>query len=268
MIYIYIVTGLNKRIARAVIALSIVLFALVLLYLVFYAPTALVGESNLYTNNWSGYAAVSSSTAFDSISASWTVPEVASAPVPGYSAVWIGIGGFLERSNRLIQAGTEQDVRSDGSKDYYAWFESLPRPAVNVGRVSPGDLINVRFNKVGDTQSTWHVILSRESKGIITTLVDDDIVIRTNSASTRSAEFIVEAPTAVSGHTVSQLLPLADFGTVTFTHCTTNLGGLGSSTNLYRLTMTNDGTKDGTTLASPSALSGDGFTVNSLGPSH
>ncbi len=262
-------TGLNKRITRRVIAISIVLFAVVLLYLIFYyTPISLVGrESNLYSNNWSGYAAAvtsSSTTAFNSISASWRVPEVASAPAPGYSSVWIGIGGSLERSNRLIQAGTEQDVASDGSKNYYAWFEALPRPTVNVGRVLPGDIINVTINRIGDSQSRWHVTLSRESRGIITTLIDNDVMLTINTRSTGSAEFIVEAPAAVSGRTVAQLLPLADFGKVTFAHCTTNLGGLGSLTNLYKFTMTSDGTNDGMVLASPSALSDDGFDVNGL----
>jgi hypothetical protein len=254
-----------------VIAISIVLFAVVLLYLIFYyTPISLVGrESNLYSNNWSGYAAAvtsSSTTAFNSISASWRVPEVASAPAPGYSSVWIGISGSLERSNRLIQAGTEQDVASDGSKNYYAWFEALPRPTVNVGRVLPGDIINVRIDRVGDPQSTrWHVSLSRESKGIVTTLADSDVTLRINSKSMMgSAEFIVEAPAIVSGRTISQYLPLADFSTVTFTNCTTNLGGIGSLPNLYQFTMTSDGTKDGTLLASPSVLSNDGFKVNRL----
>jgi hypothetical protein len=129
-------TGLNKRITRSVIAVSIILFALVLLYLIFfYTPISLVvKESNLYSNNWSGYAVASSSTTtFNSISASWTVPDVASEPAPGYSSIWIGIGEFLEESNRLIQAGTEQDVASNGVKNYYAWFEALPKPTVNVG---------------------------------------------------------------------------------------------------------------------------------------
>ena len=261
-------TGISRR---AVITVSaIVLFVSLVFYLVFsYMVTSLAVELTLYSNNWSGYAvalprSASAATTFSSISASWTVPAISSATIPGYSSVWIGIGGFLERSNRLIQAGTEQDIASDGSKNYYAWFESLPQPTVNVGRVSPGDLINVRINRVGDPQSTWHVTLSKESKGIITTLIGKDVTIRKNSVSSRSAEFMVEAPAAVSGRTASRLLPLSDFRTVTFANCTTNLGGLDSLTKLYRFIMTSDGTKNGMELASPSALSANGFKVNML----
>jgi hypothetical protein len=78
----------------------------------------------------------------------------------------------------------------------------------------------------------------------------------------------VEAPAVVSGRSTGELLPLANFGTVTFANCTTNLGGLGSLANLNRLVMTSDGTKDGAILASPGAISdgknNGGFSVSSL----
>jgi hypothetical protein len=266
-------SSLKKSTSRIVIAVSTVLSTLVLLYLVFSYSSIFLDakQSDLYSNNWSGYAAFSSSSAsaFDSISASWTVPKVASLPAPGYSSAWIGIGGLLDsESNRLIQVGTEHDVQSGGSTNYYAWFEVLPRPAVNLGAVLPGDIINARINRLDDTQSTWHVTLSRESHENRITLIDNDVVIRTDSASTRSAEFIMEAPTIVS-HAASKLLPVANFDTIAFSHCTTNLGDLGSLKNLYRLTMTSDGTKDGTLLASTSAISkisgDDGFKVKRLG---
>lgn len=266
-----IVRSLNMSISRrAVIAISaIVLFVSLVLYFAFsYMLTSLAGELILYSNNWSGYAvalpgsASATATTFSSISASWIVPAISSATIPGYSSVWLGIGGFLERGNRLIQAGTEQDISSDGSKNYYAWFEALPQPTVNVGPVSPGDLINARISRVGDSQSTWRVTLSKESKGIITTLIDKDITIRINSESSRSAEFMVEAPALVSARTASRLLPLSDFRAVMFSNCTTNLGGLDSLTKLYRFIMTSDGTKNGIELASPSALSANGFKVN------
>jgi hypothetical protein len=256
---------LNKgSVIAGIIALSIVVFAAALVYLIFYEPQA-GGASNLYSNNWSGYAAVSS-TSFDSVSAAWKVPDVASSQEPRYSSIWVGIGGFVERGNRLIQAGTEQDVESNGHKDFYAWFEALPRPPVTVGQVSPGDTVSTQIYKVPGSLSVWHVKLTKESGGVVTTLVDDDVAIRTNSASRASAEFIVEAPTVVSGRATVQLLPLANFGSVTFANCSTSQGSLGSSaTNLYRLAMTSDGTKQGKVLATTGALSSDSFTVTSAG---
>jgi peptidase A4-like protein len=227
-------------------------------------------QSDLYANNWSDYAPLATNSlgtttsAFDSISAHWIVPEVTAASAPVYSSAWIGMGGFSQRGDRLVQAGTEQDVASDGSKNYYAWFEALPRSAVNLGPVSPGDIIDVRINRVGNSQSLWHVTLLRDSKGITDTFIDNDFPIRTNSQSRRSAEFIVEAPAVVSGRTVSRFLPLADFREVSFTNCTTNAGGLGSLTSLYKITMTSDGTKSGTALASATVLKGDAFSVNRL----
>jgi peptidase A4-like protein len=272
-------SSLKKRPNSAIIAVFTILFALVLLYLLFTDTSVFLNgkQSDLYTNNWSGYAATvpssGASSSFNSISASWTVPKVASSPAPGYSSAWIGIGGLLDSgNNRLIQIGTEHDVQADGSKNYYAWFEVLPRPAVNLGSVSPQDSISARINRLDVAQSTWHITLSRESHGISTTLIDTDVAIRTDTASTRSAEFIIEAPAVVS-RTTSKLLPLANFDTVAFSHCTTNLGELGSLKNVYRITMTSDGTKDGALLASTSAISktsgdddgGGEFSVKRIG---
>ncbi len=255
-------TSLNKRATYAIVAISVILSTIMLFFALQKMSTGTIRDTDLYANNWSGYSAVSSDTTFDSISASWTVPEVKSTPAPGYSAVWIGIGGILDKSNKLIQAGTEEDIQADRSKNYYAWVEALPRPAINIGSVLPGDLINVKINKIGNSQSTWHVTLSRESRGIVTTLIENDLVARANSASRGSAEFIVEAPTAVSGSS-NKLLPLADFGSVTFTNCTTNIGDLGSLKNIYKFTMTNDGTREGTRLATPGPLlSNDSFDVD------
>ncbi len=274
-------SSLKKRPNSVVIVVFTIVFALVLLYLLFTNTSVFLNgkQSDLYTNNWSGYAATvpssgAPSSSFNFISASWTVPKIASSQTLGYSSVWTGIGGLLDsRNNRFIQIGTEQDVQADGSMNYYAWFEVLPRPAVNLGSVLPGDSISARINRLDVAQSAWHITILRESHGISTTLADTDVAIRTDTASTRSAEFITEAPAVVS-RTISKLLPLANFDTVAFSHCTTNLGELGSLKNIYRISMTNDGTKDGTLLASTSAISktngnngegGGGFSVKRFG---
>jgi hypothetical protein len=71
---------------------------------------------------------------------------------------------------------------------------------------------------------------------------------QTNSSLARSsAEVIAEAPSSSSG-----VLPLANFGTVTFTGSTVNGGSLGAS-NPTSITMV---TSSGTTKASVSGISG------------
>ncbi|HVX01885.1 MAG TPA: hypothetical protein VHA09_01905 [Nitrososphaera sp.] len=117
--------------------------------------------------------------------------------------------------------------------------------------------------------------ISKESQGVITTLIDNDIATTTaaHSASRKSAESIVgEGPAIVSSRGTngsSSLLLLPDFGTATFTGCTTNNGRLGTLVaNLYQLTLTSDWTIDGKVLAiaGPITENGNGFEVlNKLG---
>jgi len=67
-----------------------------------------------YSLNWSGYVAATSETSPDasvtSVTASWVVPTVTSPPKKGYSATWIGIGGFFSEDGSLIQVGTAQFI--------------------------------------------------------------------------------------------------------------------------------------------------------------
>jgi hypothetical protein len=65
-----------------------------------------------------------------------------------FSAVWIGIGGLFEQSDRtLIQMGTEQDSVY-GNVTYSAWFELLPNDAVTITtiNVTQGDEITASIS--------------------------------------------------------------------------------------------------------------------------
>jgi hypothetical protein len=85
----------------------------------FYIPTTFNEESNLYPNNWSGYAALLQGSCLDTVSAGWIISEISFTKTRGYCSIGVGIGRFLERSgSRLIQVGTKEDVRNDGIKDY------------------------------------------------------------------------------------------------------------------------------------------------------
>ena len=245
------------KIGIAFIAILVIIVA----YFAIVSVRSSIGFRDLYSTNWSGYLATSDSP-FSSISSSWSVPSVSQSPgAAGYSSIWVGIGGVVGSSSRLIQAGTEQDIKSDGSTDYYAWFEALPRPAVNLGKVAPGDLVSVSVSKGQNSPSTWHVIFKKSSSGISSVLFDSDVQVRTSVASRASAEFIVEAPTAVSGFR-SELLPLPNFQTITFSDCNTDQGSLATLANVYRMHITSTGTLAGKILATPGPLSGNSFTVS------
>ena len=204
--------------------------------------------------NWSGYVATAP-TPFTSVSATWTVPSVSSTSPPAYSSVWVGIGGYYVNSNKLIQAGTAQNVLSGGSTVYYVWYEVYPKAPVYVASVSAGDSITVDIHQESLKPSTWHIVITKDSTA---TLLNKVVKVKANFAAEATAEFVVERPLIRIGN---QLTPLANFGSVTFSGCSTNQGGLGSLDNA-KVIMTSDGTSSGTPLATPSSLdTTNSFTV-------
>ena len=109
-------------------------------------PLVSVGANK--SNNWSGYnqgALEQGGKTFHSVSGSWTVPTAKAhkANENEYSATWIGIGGgcvdagCMTTDATLIQDGTGQDVDSSGHASYYAWWELIPAPSVNLSGCTP-----------------------------------------------------------------------------------------------------------------------------------
>jgi hypothetical protein len=121
--------------------------------------------------------------------------------------------------------------------------------------VQPGDTLTASVS-VSGTQYTLSMTSSRGWKFSKT-------VAGSASLKQSSAEWIAEAPASASG-----ILPLADFGTVSFTGCTATVAG-GNSGAISRFTASggphalNMETPNGTPRATPSALtsSGKAFTV-------
>lgn len=187
------------------------------------------------------------------MSASWVIPSVTSTSTPAFSAIWTGIGGWFRNGNKLIQAGSEQDVLSGGAK-YSVWYEIYPKAPVTVTTANVGDSVFVSIFENAGRPNTWHITIQINS----VTKLSSDFRVNTNFAAEATAEWIVERPLLVLGH---QIAPLADFGTATFSSCTVNGEGLSSQTSAIEVTMTRDGTSSGTLLTQPSALSGNSFSV-------
>lgn len=224
---------------------------------------ALPAVTTSYASNWSGYVA-SAPGPYTSVTASWGVPSVSSVFPPAYSSVWVGIGGWYRSSNRLIQVGTDQDVLDNGSTVYFAWREVYPSPQFLVGYVSPGDSITATISQVSANASTWRMLIIRNSG----TLLNITVRARVNLASENTAEFIVERPAIRVGRR-DQLTALANFGTITFSHCSTNQGGLASLTSANMVVMRSNATSTGTYMAQPGTLdpSTNSFAVQYSGVS-
>jgi hypothetical protein len=184
------------------------------------------------------------------VSGTWTVPAFSPDGSFGIDAAWVGIGGV--RSRDLIQAGTEQTVSGNGSTQYEAWVELLPRSSRPVSlNVHPGDSITVSISE--QSANDWLIQFTNNTTG----QAYQETQQYTSSHS--SVEWVEEAPSAGRGG----VLPLSNFGTIDFSNGsaakdgqTVSIAGAGANP----ITMLGAGDQP---LAVPSALSADGssFTV-------
>jgi hypothetical protein len=161
--------------------------------------------------NWSGYAVAKSHTTFLNVQATFFVPYLNCRLSPGSaSSDWIGMDGFVGKHPKSVQqVGVEADCTSSGHGSYFAWYEMFPRPE----RRQP---ITVR---AGDAITS--VISYNPSTKLFKLMLTDDttgakFVVRRPcqqhvSCPRNSAELISESP--VNG---TQMLPLADYGAVSF----------------------------------------------------
>lgn len=198
------------------------------------------------SRNWSGYAATGSN--FTAVLATWTVPNV-NAGTTGMDATWIGIGGVSSRD--LIQAGTQAEVRS-GQVSYSAFWETLPQASQDVPlTIAAGDTVNVSITRQPD--GTWQIRIrdATNSQSWEKTV--------TYQSSMSSAEWIEEAPS--TGRL--RLLPLDEFGSITFANGTTVENGQTRTIGQAGGQPITMGFGVGQVLAQPSALGsdGEGFTV-------
>lgn len=196
--------------------------------------------SNSTSTNWSGYAVTGGR--YTSVSSSWTVPAV-SCSGTAYSSFWVGLDG--DTSGTVEQTGTDSDC-SGSTPQYYAWYEMYPKfPSNYSNPVSPGDKMTATVTTNGTGSFTLKI--SDGTKWTQTTTA------RLKSAKLASAEVIAEAPSSSGG-----VLPLANFGTVSFSGATVNGTTLSSSTpGIDPITM-----QSGSTVkAQPGTISGGAFSV-------
>lgn len=213
----------------------------------------------LVSQDWSGYAAFSDSQnpqpLVTGVSASWTVPQVASSRGDSYSAAWIGIGGYVGDPT-LIQVGTEQDSQN-GLPKYSAWYELLVGNVVRISTISlsAGDEINASINLIDSNSSIWTIEITDVTTG---QTFEHDF----QYASSRlSADYIVERPT-VNGFVST----LADFGKITFTNSAVNMSAASEPIRSFPYTQIVMYDSRGIALVSVSPIGSDGstFTVTYL----
>jgi hypothetical protein len=200
--------------------------------------TAMASAStSVSTSSEAGY--VDTAGTYTSVSASWTQPTGTCSSGDQYAAFWVGIDGYS--SETVEQTGTEVDCIGKIA-EYYAWYEMYPGASENYSNtVKPGDHFTATVTWLGGEKFSLYVDDSTEGWSHTTDASLGETPART------SAEVIVSAPCCTSSGGV---LPLTDFGSVTFTDATANGEPIGTpSLDPVELTMpgvgctslTNDG---------------------------
>lgn len=185
------------------------------------------------STNWAGYvAAARAARAFTSVSGTWTVPATTcTSAQPGYSAVWVGLGGYRRSSKRLEQVGSESDCDSRGRAVYAAWWEIVPAAPVSIRvAVHPGDTVSASAT-LADHAVTLRLRDLTTGKRFSTTR-------RVSATDASTAEWIVEAPSVCQSSDSCTTLPLADFGTAAFASATATAAGRTASAGDTRWDLT------------------------------
>src|SRR4051794_31286914 len=174
------------------------------------APAAAARAETLLSTNWAGYATTGAR--FRSVRARWTVTKMrCTRGQSGWSAAWVGLGGFTGDGRGLEQTGTDSSCDKHGRAAYAAWYELVPAPSRRVRmRVRPGNqmsaTVTVRGQRVTLTlrnRTTGKRVVRRA---------------RMKAPGIASAEWVVEAPSGCNAAHHCDVLPLGDFGTTRFTH--------------------------------------------------
>ena len=164
------------------------------------------------SDNWSGYV-ISGSDLWQA-SGSWIEASVTCTATTAESVFWVGLGGYP--SSPLYQAGSGAFCRN-GVPIHALWYEllspSYTQPLVAVVQVQPGDSISASVSvRSGAPGGAIHLVDS-------TAGFTKDVSFTPASTSLGTAEWVAEATS--HGGTPSTL---ADFGSITFSGCSADLG--------------------------------------------
>jgi hypothetical protein len=194
------------------------------------------------STNWSGYAVTGANGAYNSVSATWTEPTATCTTTSGkrgggdkYAAFWVGLDGYS--SGSVEQTGTDSDCVGK-TPDYYGWYEMYPaNPVYFTNTVKPGDSFSASVTFSGT--ETYTLVLTDSTQGWTQTITKNE-----TGLDRSSAEVITEAPSSSSG-----VLPLADFGTVTYGTSHANGTSLGSQNPVEIVMINNSGADKDSTSA-------------------
>jgi Peptidase A4 family len=192
------------------------------------------------STNWSGYAGTTGK--YTSVSASWTQPAGTCSRGDQYAAFWVGLDGYS--SSTVEQTGSEVDCIGRTAQ-YYAWYEMYPGPSENYSNtVRAGDHFTATVTYLSGEKFSLYIADTTQGWSHTT----DASLGQTPSLS--SAEAIVEAPCCTNS---GGILPLTDFGTMSFTGSMANGSAIGNAGGVTEIIMVDNAGRDKDTI---SALGG------------
>ena len=147
------------------------------------------------------------------VKGSWIEPTLHSPSAANtYSSFWVGIDGY--NSSTVEQIGTDLDTNASGKAVYYAWYGMYPNSPVKLSMtINPGDQLSGEVKYTGSNKFTLTLTDATTKTKFSTSQT-------LRSAQMSSAEWIAEAPSSSRG-----VLPLTDFGTVSFSAASATISG-------------------------------------------
>ncbi|KAI0773056.1 acid proteinase [Trametes elegans] len=207
-----------------------------------------------FSSNWAGAVLVSGSNTYKSVTGTFTVPtprEPSGGSGTHSASAWVGIDGDTCGS-AILQTGLDFNVNGN-SVSYDAWYEWFPDFAHDFSGISfrAGDSVTVTVTATSLTAGTATIVNNRSGQRVSHTFSGQPSLCQEN------AEWIVEDFEEGGG-----LVPLANWGTVTFTGAS---AGTGSGTTTPAGATIIDLEQNGRQLTDVSA-SGSTVTVRYTGP--
>lgn len=203
------------------------------------------------SSNWSGYAAYNAT--FTDVRGSWIQPAaICNTAGAKYASFWVGLDGY--KSSSVEQLGTDSDCANKNRPVYYAWWEMYPNPSNQISgfAVRPGDSITAEVSRVA---TVYTLSLKNNTTGQTFSTT------RASTASNNSAEWVAEAPSQCI-IVFCRVLPLANYGTMTFTGASATSGTARSISGYTNDSITMTDATGTTTRATVSPLSADGSSFS------
>lgn len=220
------------------------------------------------SKNWSGYYVTGKT--FNTVYGDIVQPSISSAAYNTYCSYWVGLGGCINNSEKLVQCGTASTYSVSSGKDYYAWYEYLGTDGNGVSEiridnlaVNPGDKIHFYCSFQRDNNiANFYIANNTTGKSQSFKVTLSSSIYYDGS----TAEWIVERPLLVYSDFRTEYAKLSKYDECIWTNChAMDMNGTIhsiSSTSINSVGINMRRTGSNVLLSSVSDINGDSFTCN------